>query len=63
MARDSSWMKLFTAADACFDRVRIEVNQRFALTDAADANTTFEARPTSGSTIVTVQPRIHRSCP
>jgi NADPH2:quinone reductase len=43
--------------------VRINVNQRFALKVAADAHKALEARGTSGSTILTTQPRIHRSLP
>ena len=35
-------------------KVRINVNQRFALKDAADAQKALEARATSGSTILTV---------
>jgi NADPH2:quinone reductase len=35
-------------------KVRINVNQRFALKDAADAHKALEARATSGSTILTV---------
>ena len=42
-------------------RVRINVNQRFALKYAADAHKSLEARATSGSTILTIQPSIHRS--
>jgi NADPH2:quinone reductase len=34
--------------------VRINVNQRFALKDAADAHKALEARPTSASTILTI---------
>jgi NADPH2:quinone reductase len=34
--------------------VRINVNQRFALKDAADAHKALEARATSGSTILTI---------
>ena len=44
-------------------KVRINVNQRFALKDAADAHEALEARATSGSTILTIQPGIHRSLP
>ena len=33
---------------------RIDVNQRFALKDAADAHKALEARATSGSTILTL---------
>jgi NADPH2:quinone reductase len=35
-------------------KVRINVNQRFALKDAADAHRALEARATSGSTILTI---------
>jgi NADPH:quinone reductase-like Zn-dependent oxidoreductase len=35
-------------------QVRINVNQRFALKDAADAHKALEARATSGSTILTI---------
>ena len=35
-------------------KVRINVNQRFALKDAADAHKALEARATSGSTILTI---------
>jgi NADPH2:quinone reductase len=35
-------------------KVRINVNQRFALKDAADAQKALEARATSGSTILTL---------
>jgi NADPH2:quinone reductase len=35
-------------------KVRIEVNQRFALKDAAEAHRALESRQTSGSTILTV---------
>src|ERR1700736_5529574 len=35
-------------------KVRISVNQRFALKDAADAHKALEARATSGSTILTI---------
>jgi hypothetical protein len=44
-------------------KVRINVNQRFALKDAADAHKALEARATSGSTILTIQPSIQRSLP
>ena len=44
-------------------KVRINVNQRFALKDAAEAHKALEARATSGSTILTIQPSIHRSLP
>jgi NADPH2:quinone reductase len=35
-------------------KVRINVNQGFALKDAADAHKALEARATSGSTILTL---------
>jgi NADPH:quinone reductase len=35
-------------------KVRISVNQRFALKDAADAHKALEERATSGSTILTI---------
>jgi len=35
-------------------KVRIKVNQRFALKDAADAHKALEARTTSGSTVLTI---------
>jgi NADPH2:quinone reductase len=35
-------------------KVRVNVNQRFALKDAADAHKALEARATSGSTILTI---------
>jgi NADPH2:quinone reductase len=35
-------------------KVKVEVKQRFALRDAADAHTALEARKTSGSTILTI---------
>ena len=35
-------------------KVRINVNQRFALKDVADAHKALEARATSGSTILTI---------
>jgi NADPH2:quinone reductase len=35
-------------------KVRVNVNQRFALKDAADAHKAMEARATSGSTILTI---------
>jgi NADPH2:quinone reductase len=44
-------------------KVRINVNQRLALKDAADAHKALEARATSGSTVVTIEPAIHRSFP
>jgi len=44
-------------------KVRINVNQRFALRDAAEASTALDARATSGSTILALRPRINRSSP
>ena len=35
-------------------RVKIEIRQRFALKDAADAHRALEARQTTGSTVLTV---------
>ena len=51
--------ELETAAAALFDvvtsgKVRIEIRQRFALRDAAEAHRALEARQTTGSTILTV---------
>jgi len=59
---------LEASANELFDvvasgKVRINVNQRFALKDAADAHKALEARATSGSTILTIQPSVHRSLP
>ena len=50
---------LEASADELFNvvasgKVRINVNQRFALKDAADAHKALEARATSGSTILTI---------
>jgi hypothetical protein len=42
-------------------KVRINVNQRFALKDAADAHKALEARATSGSTDLIIEPSVHRS--
>ena len=44
-------------------KVRINVNQRFALEDAADAHKALEARATSGSTVLIIEPTVHRSFP
>jgi NADPH:quinone reductase len=44
-------------------KVRINVNQHFALKDAADAHKALEARATSGSTVLTIEPTVHRSFP
>lgn len=45
-------------ANALFDAVRggvqVEINQRFALADAADAHRALESRSTTGSTILTI---------
>jgi NADPH2:quinone reductase len=51
--------ELETAAKALFDivasgKVKIEVKQRFALRDAAEAHRQLEARKTTGSTILTI---------
>ena len=51
--------ELETAANELFDvvasgKVKIEVKQRFALRDAAEAHRALEARQTSGSTILTI---------
>jgi len=43
--------------------VRINVNQRLALKDAANAHKALEARATSGSTVLTIEPTVHRSFP
>ena len=44
-------------------KVRINVNQRFVLNDAADAHKALEARATSGSTVLIIEPTVHRSFP
>jgi NADPH2:quinone reductase len=51
--------ELDTAARELFDmvasgKIKVEVKQRFALKDAADAHRALEARQTSGSTVLTV---------
>ena len=51
--------ELETAANELFEvvtsgKVKIEVNQRFALNDAAEAHRALEARKTTGSTILTI---------
>jgi NADPH2:quinone reductase len=51
--------ELETAAKDLFDmvasgKVKIEVKQRFALKDAAEAHRALEARKTSGSTVLIV---------
>ncbi len=55
----SGQVRLRQAEDELFNvvasgTVRINVNQRFALKDAADAHKALEARATSGSTILTI---------
>jgi NADPH2:quinone reductase len=55
----ASRAELETAAGELFDvvasgKVRIELNQRFPLRDAADAQRALEARKTSGSTVLTI---------
>ena len=49
---------LIDAADALFDAVRqgvkIEINHRYDLKDAAKAHAALEGRRTTGSTILTV---------
>ena len=51
-ALEASANELFQAVAS--GKVRINVNQRFALRDAADAHKALEARATSGSTILTI---------
>jgi NADPH2:quinone reductase len=51
-ALEASANELFAAVAS--GKVRINVNQRFALKDAADAHKALEARETSGSTILTI---------
>jgi NADPH2:quinone reductase len=51
--------ELDTAANELFDvvangQMKIEINQRFALKNAADAHRALEARTTTGSTILTI---------
>ena len=51
--------ELRSAANALFEvvsqgLVRVEIHQRFALADAADAHRALEARKTTGSTILTI---------
>jgi NADPH2:quinone reductase len=58
--------ELEASANELFDvvasgKVRINVNQRFALRDAADAHKALEARATTGSTVLIIEPTIHRS--
>ncbi len=55
----ASRAELETAAGELFDmvtsgKVRIELNQRFPLRDAAEAHRALEARQTSGSTVLTI---------
>ena len=49
---EASAHELFNVVAA--GKVRIEVTQRFALKDAADAHKALEARATSGSTVLTI---------
>jgi NADPH:quinone reductase-like Zn-dependent oxidoreductase len=51
-ALEASASELFEAVAS--GKVRINVNQRFALKDAADAHKALEARTTSGPTILTI---------
>ncbi len=44
-------------------RVRINVNLDCALKDSADAHKALEARATSGSTVLIIEPTVHRSFP
>jgi NADPH:quinone reductase len=58
--------QLEASANELFDvvtsrTVRINVNHRFALKDAADAHKALEARATTGSSVLIVEPIIHRS--
>ena len=51
--------ELEAAANALFDvvasgKVKVEIGQRFALRDAAEAHRALEARKTSGSTVLTI---------
>ncbi len=53
----ASRAELLASARALFDRildgtVRVEIRQRFALADAADAHRALEARETVGSTVI-----------
>jgi hypothetical protein len=41
----------------------MNVNQRFALKDAAGAHKALDARAISGSTVLTIEPTVHRSFP
>jgi NADPH2:quinone reductase len=49
---ESSANELFNVVAS--GKVRIKINQRFALKDAADAHKALEARATSGSTVLTI---------
>ncbi len=51
-ALEASANELFAMVAA--GKIRVQVNQRFALRDAAEAHRALEARATSGSTILTV---------
>lgn len=42
-------------------KVRIHVNQRYALKDATDAHKVLEPRATSGAIVLNIEPTIHRS--
>jgi NADPH:quinone reductase-like Zn-dependent oxidoreductase len=44
-------------------KVRTNVNERLAFKDAADAHQALEGRATSGSTVQTIEPTVHRSFP
>jgi len=44
-------------------KVRIHVHQRFSLKDAADAHKALDARATSGSTVLIIEPTVQRSFP
>jgi NADPH2:quinone reductase len=51
--------ELEAAANDLFDvvrsgKVKVEVKQRFALSDAAEAHRALEARKTTGSTVLTI---------
>ena len=51
--------ELETAASELFEmvasgKIKVEINQRFALKDAAEAHRALEARKTSGSTVLTI---------
>jgi NADPH2:quinone reductase len=48
----ASAAELFAMVDA--GKVKIEINQRFALADAAEAHSALEARQTTGSTVLTI---------